>query len=53
VQIVTRAVQGLGRHDADPGGCQVVQDAAEQRGSVAMAAPGSVDGDAQDFRAAG
>jgi hypothetical protein len=47
------AVQGLGPHDADSGGCQVVQDVVEQPGSVAAAALGGVDGDPQDFRVSG
>jgi len=37
----------------DSGGCQVVQDVAEQPGSVPQAALCSVDGDPQDFRGAG
>jgi hypothetical protein len=51
--VAGRAVQGLGLYDADPGGCQVVQDVAEQPGSVPAAAPGGVDGDPQDLRPAG
>src|SRR6266704_5849955 len=47
------AVQGLGLHDADPVGAQVIQDAAEQPGSVPEAAPGRIDSDPQDLRAAG
>jgi hypothetical protein len=47
------AVQGLGLHDADPVGAQVVQDVAEQGGSVPAAAPGRIDGDPQYLRAAG
>src|SRR6266702_7555056 len=47
------AVQGFGLHDADPVGAQVVQDVAEQPGSVPAAAAGRVDGYPQDLRAAG
>src|SRR6266704_651009 len=47
------AVQSLGLHDADPVGAQVIQDAAEQPGSVPEAAPGRIDSDPQDLRAAG
>src|SRR5580704_5892277 len=51
--VAGRAVQGFDRHDADSGLRQVVHDVVEQPGSVALAAPGSVDGDPQDLRAAG
>jgi hypothetical protein len=47
------AVQGLGLLDAGPVGAQVVQDVAEQGGSVPAAAAGRIDGDPQYLRAAG
>jgi hypothetical protein len=51
--VAGRAVQGLGLHEADAGGCQGVQGLAEQRGAVPAAAAGGVDGDPQDFRPGG